>query len=363
VREKKPKSVGRQRDGTEPIGRTHLLAVYYVDFELGRILMSRPAFTPGVHPAQLADEWPALHYQSLSDLQKALLERGSALFWKLRAVRDGFRPGPVDFLCVVRVYVRTSGGGEALEERMSDVLLALVENRATTADGSTDRLALGCNWHLSVVEREELTDDPLLLDIEDVKSSRIATTAELRMPAVGDPAPPVSSPAGSPARADLLRSLMEDVQSEFRAAPEQRESLLKGPLRDIMLACTGLLGVAQQGEGAAARAATQLLSELSVALATQQGVTPSRSGPALTIEDLRAKMRRAKDRSGLTLQQIGVAMGYEPKTARVCVSNLLVEKTDNPGIMTVQRFAAAVGIDLVSMLRPSHPTENPHATS
>lgn len=85
-----------------------------------------------------------------------------------------------------------------------------------------------------------------------------------------------------------------------------------------------------------------------VATASADAAVQQRLG-ALSIEQLRAKMIRAKDLSGLTGEEIGIRMGAEAKTARQVVNSLL-HHTSNPGIFTLQKFANATGLSLIELL-------------
>lgn len=55
------------------------------------------------------------------------------------------------------------------------------------------------------------------------------------------------------------------------------------------------------------------------------------------------------ERSGLTMQQLGEKMGYAPTTARQAVSRFL--KSGDPQISMLRRFAEALEISLVVLLR------------
>lgn len=68
----------------------------------------------------------------------------------------------------------------------------------------------------------------------------------------------------------------------------------------------------------------------------------------LTLDTLRAKMRRAKEISGLTGEQIGEKMGV--KTGRKQAVNDLLTRIGNPGIFTIASFAQATGHTLHELL-------------
>jgi transcriptional regulator with XRE-family HTH domain len=64
-------------------------------------------------------------------------------------------------------------------------------------------------------------------------------------------------------------------------------------------------------------------------------------------DEVRAKMRAAARESGMTLEQIGVAMGYSKSGARQAVSRLLNSEADHdPRLTTLIQFAAAVNSSL-----------------
>lgn len=61
-----------------------------------------------------------------------------------------------------------------------------------------------------------------------------------------------------------------------------------------------------------------------------------------------AVMRKVKslfDRSGLSLEKLGQQMGYEEGTARRAAWQFL-NKTTDPRLSMLQRFAEAVGVEL-----------------
>lgn len=70
----------------------------------------------------------------------------------------------------------------------------------------------------------------------------------------------------------------------------------------------------------------------------------------LTAELLHAKMRRAKELSGLTGDQIGEKMGVKEGGRKQAVNDLLTRIT-NPGIFTVANFAQATGLSLLELLQ------------
>jgi transcriptional regulator with XRE-family HTH domain len=64
--------------------------------------------------------------------------------------------------------------------------------------------------------------------------------------------------------------------------------------------------------------------------------------------DILAKARRAVARSGLTLQQLGVRMGYPPESARQTVSRFLHSR--NPTVAMLRKLAKALGVELGDLL-------------
>jgi transcriptional regulator with XRE-family HTH domain len=70
-----------------------------------------------------------------------------------------------------------------------------------------------------------------------------------------------------------------------------------------------------------------------------------------TLEEARAKLRAAAKESGMTLEEIGLAMGYSKSGARQAVSRLLNSSTDyDPRLTTLMQFAAAVNSSLSNIL-------------
>lgn len=53
------------------------------------------------------------------------------------------------------------------------------------------------------------------------------------------------------------------------------------------------------------------------------------------------RVRAAYESSGMSMQQLGIAMGYADTTARQSVSQFL--KSDDPRVSMVQKFAKAIG--------------------
>jgi transcriptional regulator with XRE-family HTH domain len=70
-----------------------------------------------------------------------------------------------------------------------------------------------------------------------------------------------------------------------------------------------------------------------------------------TLEDVRAKLRAAARDSGMTQQEIGVAMGFSKASARQAVSRLLNSEVHyDPRLTTLIQFAAAVNSSLPEIL-------------
>lgn len=71
-----------------------------------------------------------------------------------------------------------------------------------------------------------------------------------------------------------------------------------------------------------------------------------------SIESLRTRLREAADESGMTQQEIGEAMGFDPTSARKAVSRLLNPKIDyDPRLSTLLAFAQAIERPLGDLLK------------
>jgi transcriptional regulator with XRE-family HTH domain len=69
------------------------------------------------------------------------------------------------------------------------------------------------------------------------------------------------------------------------------------------------------------------------------------------LEEVRAKLRAAAKESGMTLEEIGLAMGYSKSGARQAVSRMLNSSTDyDPRLTTLMQFAVAVNSSLSNIL-------------
>ena len=62
-------------------------------------------------------------------------------------------------------------------------------------------------------------------------------------------------------------------------------------------------------------------------------------------------VRQRVNQSGMTYQQIGERMGYPPTSAKQAVSQFL--KSGDPQISMLRRFADAMGISVLTLLKDS----------
>lgn len=70
-----------------------------------------------------------------------------------------------------------------------------------------------------------------------------------------------------------------------------------------------------------------------------------------SLESIRAKMRAAAEASGMTQEQIGLAMGFSKSGARQAVSRLLnTDAKYDPRLTTLIQFAAAIHSSLPELL-------------
>lgn len=60
------------------------------------------------------------------------------------------------------------------------------------------------------------------------------------------------------------------------------------------------------------------------------------------------KVRDLFDKSGLSLHDLGVKMGYPPETARQAVWQFM--RTSDPHISVLRRFASAVGLSIQDLV-------------
>ena len=68
------------------------------------------------------------------------------------------------------------------------------------------------------------------------------------------------------------------------------------------------------------------------------------------------KVKNLFDCSGLSLEQLGQQMGYEPGTARRSAWQF-INKTNDPRLSMLLRFASAVGVPVVNLLPEDTPEE------
>ena len=59
--------------------------------------------------------------------------------------------------------------------------------------------------------------------------------------------------------------------------------------------------------------------------------------------------KRIADASGMSLQQIGEAMGYPPELARQSIWQFL-NRTNDPRLGMLRKFATAVGVDVRDLI-------------
>jgi transcriptional regulator with XRE-family HTH domain len=67
------------------------------------------------------------------------------------------------------------------------------------------------------------------------------------------------------------------------------------------------------------------------------------------------RLRDWLEKSGLTLHELGIRMGYPETVARQSVWQLL--KTTNPRIGTLRKFADAAGIPIEELVAPAEPVK------
>ncbi len=70
-----------------------------------------------------------------------------------------------------------------------------------------------------------------------------------------------------------------------------------------------------------------------------------------TLSEVRAKMRAAFEASGLTMEEVGLRMGYKKEAARKAVSRLLnIKVKHDPNTSTFMAFAKAIGKSPANLL-------------
>jgi hypothetical protein len=67
-------------------------------------------------------------------------------------------------------------------------------------------------------------------------------------------------------------------------------------------------------------------------------------------EDTMARVRARYQESGLTLHDLGLKMGYPEDTARKSAWQF-ISKTSDPRLSVLKRFADALGVDLIDLVK------------
>lgn len=75
----------------------------------------------------------------------------------------------------------------------------------------------------------------------------------------------------------------------------------------------------------------------------------AKSNPS-TVATVREKLRQAAKDSGLTLEEIGLRMGFARGGARQAVSRLLSQDEYDPRLSTLLSFANAVGVPMKNLV-------------
>lgn len=65
--------------------------------------------------------------------------------------------------------------------------------------------------------------------------------------------------------------------------------------------------------------------------------------------EVMGRAKAAFEKSGLTLEELGLRMGHDPKTARMSAWQFL-NKTADPRLSMLFRFCAAVGVPVAKLL-------------
>ena len=77
----------------------------------------------------------------------------------------------------------------------------------------------------------------------------------------------------------------------------------------------------------------------------------AKSSKPTSIESVRDKLREAVEQSGMTQQEIGEAMGFNPSGARQAVSRILkADSSYDPRLSTLLAFAYAIKRPLSDLL-------------
>lgn len=72
------------------------------------------------------------------------------------------------------------------------------------------------------------------------------------------------------------------------------------------------------------------------------------------IDTVMRKAHQVFEKSGKTLDELGLAMGYEGETARKSAWQFL-NKTTDPRLSMLRKFAKAIGIDVRDLFNPDEP--------
>jgi transcriptional regulator with XRE-family HTH domain len=75
-------------------------------------------------------------------------------------------------------------------------------------------------------------------------------------------------------------------------------------------------------------------------------------------DPIMVKLQELFKRSDLTLEEIGKRMGYTEKMARISLWQFL-NKTADPRLSMVRKFAAAVGVPLSKLFKDDEPPNKP----
>ena len=70
---------------------------------------------------------------------------------------------------------------------------------------------------------------------------------------------------------------------------------------------------------------------------------------ATDCDPVMANVKAKFDKSGLTLDELGAKMGYPPATARKSAWQF-IQRTNDPRLSMLRKFAAAVGTSLKSLV-------------
>lgn len=76
-----------------------------------------------------------------------------------------------------------------------------------------------------------------------------------------------------------------------------------------------------------------------------------------SFDEAMSRIKASFEGSGLTLDELGTKMGYEGDVARKSAWQFL-NKTADPRLSMVRRFAAAVGVSVESLIAEPKPTKS-----